>query len=229
VISFLPFSGCWLAYHLHRRGKRTVVPVLLSAVVFGLVLAPWLLRNYSVFGEPVFIRDNFGNEFRAGNNPLAEGWVVPIYHVGYNPVLLNSFQQMGEPAINAAQAHEAKAWIAQHPKRFLVLCFRRFFFFWAGVPRTWLGLPRTGLDQVKNWIFLASSLLAIGGLFLAVKRRVHGAFLFATLVIFYPLIYYLTFPTARYRHAIDPELAVLAVFLISSFPARWAKRDQASA
>ncbi len=226
VISFLPFSGCWLAYHLHRRGKRTVVPVLLSAAVFGLVLTPWLVRNYSVFGEPVFIRDNFGNEFRAGNNPLAEGWVVPIYHVGYNPVLLNLFQQMGEPAINAAQAQEAKAWIAQNPQRFLVLCFRRFIYFWAGVPSTWLGLRRTGLDRVKNWIFLATSLLAFGGLFLAVKRRVHGTFLFATLVIVYPLVYYVTSPTARYRHPIDPELAILAVFLISFCLTRWRRGDR---
>jgi len=226
VISFLPFSGCWLAYHLHRHSKRTVVPVLLSAVVFWLVLTPWLVRNYSVFGEPVFIRDNFGNEFRAGNNPLAEGWIVTNYHAGYNPALLTLFQQIGEPAINAEQAREAKAWIAQHPKRFLVLCFRRFIFFWAGVPRTWTGLPRTGFQRVENLMFLASSLLSVGGLFLAVKRRVHGAFLFATLVIFYPLVYYLTTPTARYRHPIDPELAVLSVFLISSIPARLRRGDQ---
>jgi hypothetical protein len=161
----------------------------------------------------------------AGNNPLAEGWMVGRYHAGYNPFLLKHFQEMGEPAINAVQAREAKAWIAQHPKRFLVLCFRRFIFFWAGLPLTWDGLPRRGLDQVKNLIFLASSLLAIGGLFLAVKRRVHGAFLFATLVIVYPLIYYLTFPTSRYRHAIDPELTILAVFLIASFSARWWRRE----
>ncbi len=229
VISFLPFSGCWLAYHLHRHGKRTVVPVLLSAAVFWLVLTPWLVRNYSVFDEPVFIRDNFGNELRAGNNPLAEGWVVPNYHAGYNPFLLTLFQQMGEPAINAEQAHEAKAWIAQHPKRFLVLCYRRFIFFWAGVPRTWTGLPRTGFDRVKNLIFLASSLLAIGGLFLAVKRCVHGVFLFATLLLFYPLIYYITFPQPRYRHPIDPELTILAVFLISSFPALLRRGDQPDA
>jgi 4-amino-4-deoxy-L-arabinose transferase-like glycosyltransferase len=221
VIAFLPFSGCWLVYHLQRRGKHIVGPVFLSAVVFWLALTPWLVRNYSVFDEPVFIRDNFGNEFRAGNNPLAEGWVVPNYHAGYNPVLLTLFQQMGEPGINAQQAHEAQAWIAQHPKRFLVLCFRRFIFFWAGVPSTWTGLPRQGFDRVKNWIFLASSLLSVGGLFLAVKRRVRGAFLFATLVIFYPLIYYVTSPTARYRHAIDPELAVLAVFLISAVSLRF--------
>jgi hypothetical protein len=192
--------------------------VLLSAVAFCLVLTPWLVRNYLVFGEPVFIRDNFGNEFRAGNNPLAEGWMVPNYHAGYNPVLLHVFQQIGEPAINAEQAREAKAWIAQNPKRFVVLCFRRFLFFWAGVPRTYAGLPRRGLDRLSNWLFLASSLLGIGGLLLAVKRRVHGAFLFAAVVMFYPLTYYLTFPTARYRHPIDPQLVILAVFLISSFP-----------
>jgi 4-amino-4-deoxy-L-arabinose transferase-like glycosyltransferase len=218
VLSWLPFSGCWLAYQLHRRGKRFVAPVVLSAAVFWMTLMPWLVRNYSVFGEPVFVRDNFGNEFRAGNNPLAEGWVVPNYHAGYNPVLLTLFKEMGEPAMNTEQAHEATAWIAQHPKRFLVVCFRRFTFFWAGVPRTWTGLPRTGLEQAENLFFLASSLLAIGGLLLALKWRVHGVFLFATLLGFYPLIYYLTFPQVRYRHPIDPELVILAVFLISSFP-----------
>ena len=25
ALSFLPFAGCWLAYQLHRRGKRFVV------------------------------------------------------------------------------------------------------------------------------------------------------------------------------------------------------------
>ena len=127
---------------------------------------------------------------------------------------------MGEPAINAEQADDAKAWIAENPKKFLALCFRRLFFFWASVPRTWAGLPVTGLKRVKNLLFLASSLLSIGGLLLALKRRVYGVFLFATLLLFYPLIYYISVPEARYRHAIEPELAILAVFLVSSFSAR---------
>ncbi|MGC2110015.1 MAG: glycosyltransferase family 39 protein [Candidatus Korobacteraceae bacterium] len=209
LIAWLPFSGCWLAYQLHRQGKRFVAPAVFGAVVFWMTLMPWLVRNYVVFGQPVFIRDNFGNELRAGNNPLAEGWMVPNYHVASDPVLRNLFRQMGEPAINAQQLDDAKEWIAEHPQQFLILSFRRFLFFWAGI-------PRKGLEQLKNLLFLASSLLAIGGLVLAVKRRAHSAFLFASLVLFYPLIYYITFPQPRYRHPIDPELAILAVFLLST-------------
>ena len=219
-LAWLPFSGCWLAYQLHRRGKRFLVPVVFSAAVFWMTLMPWLVRNYYVFGEPVFIRDNFGTEFRAGNNPQAEGWKVGINDATLDPLLLS------EAAISSRQAHEAKAWIAQHPKRFLVLCFRRFIFFWAGLPVTWAGLPVTGMKQVRNLLFLASSLLSIGGLLLALKRRVHGVFLFATLWLFYPLIYYITVPEPRYRHAIEPEMVILAVFLISSFPARWRRGDR---
>src|ERR1035441_3581071 len=127
---------------------------------------------------------------------------------------------MGEAAFDSEEADQAKDWIAQHPNRFLVLTFRRFIFFWSGI-------PREGLQQIKNLLFLASSLLAIGGLLLAAKRRVHGVLLFATLLLSYPLIYYITFPQPRYRHAIDPELVILVVFLISSFPDFQPRRQSA--
>jgi 4-amino-4-deoxy-L-arabinose transferase-like glycosyltransferase len=216
LVAFLPFSGGWLAWHLYRSGKRLVVPVLASAAVFWLVITPWLARNYVVFGQPVFIRDNFGNEFRSGNNPLAEGWAVTAYHAGSNPSLLLLYEGLSEPAINAAQSRAAKEWIAQNPKAFVVLCFRRFIYFWAGVPLTWTGLARTGVEQAKNWLFLATSLLGAAGLCLAILKRVHGVFLFAALMIFYPLIYYITVPMARFRHPMDPELTILGVFFVWS-------------
>jgi 4-amino-4-deoxy-L-arabinose transferase-like glycosyltransferase len=220
VLAWLPFSGCWLAYQLHRRGKRFVVPAVLGALVFWATLSPWLARNYLVFDKPLLVRGDLGVELRIGNNPEAEGWGVLTYHPGSNRFLNEQYKQMGEAAYDDEQADLAKEWIAQHPKLFLTLSFRRFIFFWAGI-------PRGGLEQVKNLLFLASSLLAIGGLLLAAKRRVQGVFLFATLLGFYPLIYYFTFPTPRYRHAIDPELVILAVFLISSFPAFQRRRQSA--
>ncbi len=218
ALAWLPFSGCWLARHLHRRGKRFLAPVMLSAVVFWMTLTPWLARNYSAFGTLVFIRDNFGNELRAGNNPLAEGLKVGWYDVSKSSTVI---RQMGEVALYREQADDAKDWIAQNPKKFLVLCFRRFVYFWAGLPRTWAGLPITGMKRVKNLIFLTSSLLAIGGLVLALKRRVRGISLFATLLASYPLLYYITCTEPRYRHAIDPELAILSVFLLVTLGKRF--------
>src|SRR5664279_2623392 len=38
LLAWLPFSGCWLAYQLHRRGRHFVAPVVLSAVVFWMTL-----------------------------------------------------------------------------------------------------------------------------------------------------------------------------------------------
>ncbi len=210
VVAWLPFSGCWLAYQLYCRGKRFVVPVMFSALVFWATLMPWLVRDYSVFGKPLFVRGDLGVELRSGNNPAADGGFVFAYHPGSDRFLRAQYKRMGEAAFVTEQARLAKEWIVQHPKLFLVISFRRFIFFWAGLP------PTGRLEKAKNLLFLASSVLAIAGLLLAAKQRLHGVFLFATLVVFYPLIYYFTFPTPRYRHAIDPELVILAVYLISS-------------
>jgi 4-amino-4-deoxy-L-arabinose transferase-like glycosyltransferase len=212
MLSWLPFSGCWLAYQLHRRGKRFLAPAAFGALLFWATLTPWLVRNYSVFGKPLLIRGDLGVELRAGNNPQAEGWWVPNYLPHNNSYLYAQYKEMGEPAYDAEQFRLVKEWVAQDPGRFVVLCFRRFLFYWAGIPREGVGL-------VVNLLFAGSSLLALGGLLLAAKRRVHGVFLFATLLAAYPVIYYFTFPTARYRHPVEPELLTLGVFLLWSLPA----------
>jgi len=212
-LAWLPFSGCWLAWQLHRRGRPFLAPVAFGAAVFWMILTPWMVRNYRVFGELVFIRGNFGNELRAANNPLADGGRVPRYDAGRDPLLLTVWMQIGERAINAQQAEDAQTWIAQHPKRFLELCGRRVILFWAG-------FPRAGLERLTRLLYQLSSLLAIGGLALALRRRVHGVFLMATLLAFYPLTYYITVPESRYRHAIEPELLMLSVFLLWFLAAR---------
>ena len=212
ALSFLPFSGGWLAYQLRRRGKSFLVPALLSGVIFWMTLMPWLVRNYEVFHKPVFVRDNVGVEIRCGNNPIAEGTWVGAFHPSQSVVLFEQYRRMGEADFCVLQGHLARQWIEENPSRFLVLTFRRFVFFWNGLPR----LSRLrGLEETKNSLFLASSVISLWGLLLAVKRRVHGVFLFASLILFYPLVYYISFPHPRYRHPIDPELLILGVYLIS--------------
>ncbi len=224
ALAFLPFAGCWLAYQLHRRGKRYIVPVLLSAVVFWMTIMPWLVRNYEVMGQFVFIRDNFGNELRIANNPIAEGPYVLIYHPSQNDHLLAEYKQMGEIAFCAEQGRKAKQWIAENPRKFIVISLRRVVFFWNGLPRL---SKIEGLAETKNILYLASSVVALWGFLLALKRRVHGVFLFASLIVFYPLVYYICFPQPRYRHPIDPELLILGVYLVSEARPRIAATDGA--
>jgi hypothetical protein len=67
--------------------------------------------------------------------------------------------------------------------------------------------------------YLATSVLALWGLGRALRQKRPGAWLFAGLVLTYPMVYYFVFPHARYRHPIEPELLILIVFLLSE--AKW--------
>ena len=108
ALGFLPFAGCWLAYQLHRRGKRFVVPAVVSAVVFWMTIMPWIARNERVMGQFVFIRDNFGNELRIGNNPLADGQYVLAYHPTQNDIVMAKYKRMGELAFCRDQGRLAR-------------------------------------------------------------------------------------------------------------------------
>lgn len=217
ALGFLPFAGSWLVYQLHRRGKRFVVPAVVSAAVFWMTIMPWIARNERVMGQLVFIRDNFGNELRIGNNPLADGQYVLAYHPTQNGIVMAKYKRMGELAFCRDQGRLAREWIAQNPGRFAVISLKRVYYFWNGIPRL-SNIP--WLAETKNTHYLLLSVLGIWGLLLALKRRVHGAFLFASLVVFFPLVYYICFPEPRYRHPIDPELVILGVYLVTQSKSR---------
>jgi hypothetical protein len=185
---------------------------LLSSVIFFAILSPWLLRNYEVFGHFVFIRDDFGLQFRLGNWKGADGMLMPYLQPSLNKLEFERFQRMGELAYAADCKRLAFDWVRENPGRFVVISLKRFFYYWNGVPRS--------TDSIAFWdfrtsLFLASSVIALWGMGRALRQKVHGAWLFAGLIMTYPTTYYFVFPHARYRHPIEPELLILAVFLIA--------------
>lgn len=56
-----------------RAFRRTLSPVAVLAVVTGLTIAPWSLRNTLTFGRLMLISDNGGEELWFGNNPNSDG------------------------------------------------------------------------------------------------------------------------------------------------------------
>ena len=152
-----------------------------------------------------------------------KGMYVLAYHPSNNAILYAKYKLMGEPAFCSEQGRLAREWIAQNPGKFAVVSLRRFYFFWNGIPRL-SQIP--WLAETKNTHFLLLSVVGIWGLLLAVKRRIHGVFLFASLLAFYPLVYYICFPEPRYRHPIDPQLLILGVYLVSQAQTRTPTRDR---
>ena len=61
---------------------------------------------------------------------------------------------------------------------------------------------------------------------MAIKRRIHGVFLFATILLSYPLAYYITVPEPRYRHPIEPEMLMLTVYLFWALAMRFLPQRQ---
>lgn len=212
MLAFLPFCGLWIWRQRYRRGLPSLGGVVLSSITFFLVLSPWVVRNYEVFGRFVFLRDDFGLQFRLGNGPFADGMLMAYLQPNLNRIELERFQRMGELAYGEACKRQAFDWIRNHPSRFVVVSLKRFFYYWNGVPRATGSLSPV---DFRTSAFLATSVLAIWGAILALRQKRPAAWLFAGLILFYPAAYYFVFPHARYRHPIEPELTILVVFLLS--------------
>jgi 4-amino-4-deoxy-L-arabinose transferase-like glycosyltransferase len=212
LISFLPASGSWAWYRRSKKGKPSLAGVLLAAIFFAATIAPWLVRNYETFGKFIFIRSNFGAELRLGNGPSADGVWMQWLHPSRNLVEFHRYQQLGEIAYVAARKRQAEQFIRADYGRFASISVKRFVYYWAGVPRS---SERPALDPFRNSLYLASSVLGFWGLGRALRNRQPGAWLFLWLILSYPTLYYFVFAIPRYRHPLEPELAILIVYIIS--------------
>jgi 4-amino-4-deoxy-L-arabinose transferase-like glycosyltransferase len=210
LISFLPASGLWVWYRRWKAGKPSFAGVALASVFFVATIAPWLVRNYEAFGKFVFIRSNFGAELRLGNGPGSDGTWMSYLHPTQNALALRHYEQMGETAYVSERKREAMDFIRADYGRFAWISFKRFVYYWGGRPRS---SEMSAL--VDNSAFLASSILAFWGLGHALRRRQPGVGLFFWLIVCYPAIYYFVYPHSRYRHPIEPILAILIAYVIS--------------
>ena len=212
ALAFLPFAAAWIAGRALARRRGFLLPGTAAALVFLAVITPWIARDYAIFHRFIPIRGNFGVELHLGNSPGANGTWQWWLHPTQNVLELSRYEQLGEPAYVAEKQRQAMDFIRAHPGRFAVLSVERFVYYWAGAPRAeryaWVSTLRSSL-------FLASSVLAIWGIAMAVAGRRAGAWLYLLLLVSVPTIYYFVFPHARYRHPIEPELLIAAVYLIA--------------
>jgi len=211
MLAFLPFCGLWIWRQRFKNGLPSLAGVGFASAIFFLILSPWVVRNYEVFGRFVFLRDDFGLQFRLGNNKMADGMLIATLQPNLNKPELEKFQRMGELAYAEDCKQMAFEWVRENPGRFAVISSKRFFYFWNGVPKP---SDSSVPWDFRNSLFLAWSVLAIWGSGRALRQKKFGAWLFAGLILTYPTTYYFVYPHARYRHPMEPELMILTAFLL---------------
>ncbi len=211
LLLFLPVCGLWMLFGAQRKSTAFGKAVL-SGFVFLACLAPWALRNWSVFHAFIPIRGNFGAELYLGNAPesIAMPWGTSV--TSEND--LDQYARLGEVEYVKQRGEMAKAYIAAHPKRFAELSLKRFYFFWAGVPHPLDRAPWVEYFRELNYCLF--SVTGLMGLALAIKRRVPAASLIAGAFLLLPLTYYFITVQARFRHPLEPLIVILTVYLFQS-------------
>lgn len=214
LLLFLPVCGIWLL--LGARPLRSgLMNATLAGLLFLAILAPWTARNWRVFHAFVPMRTNLGVELWAWNNSGANGIALgaPIQPSLHDPSFV-PYAQMGELAYSKYRDAQAKRWIATHPGRFLQLSLKRAYFYWVSVPHPVGRHPL--IEYSREFNYCIWSITGVLGLLLSLKRRASAAGLFVWAFLLLPLTYYFVSVAARFRHPLEPLLAIFTVYLFQS-------------
>ena len=208
----LSCAPAFLAWRIWRGDKARWA--MLAGLVATCCIAPWLMRNYMVFHHFIFIRDDFGVELKVGNQPRQDGQWDPRVHPDANIYELSRVETMGENAYTQAAEKDAFSAILSHPKEFARNVMLRVGYWWIGNPMASTRLRK--LRFLKYLPLAAFSLLTLYGAARNLRYRNYKAIPFVAVLIFYPIVYYLThtFSGFFYQYAVHPEMLALAASAI---------------
>jgi len=205
VLILAPAFLAWRLWHGERWRNLG-----LAAATAALCVAPWLVRNYQVFHRPVFICDNFGVELRVGNQPGSNGQWSANVHPDQSTYELGRVAEMGEVEYARVAGQDAMSSIRSRPGEFARNTILRMAYWWIGNPMESRRLH--ALRFLKYLPQLTFSLLALYGAGRALRHGNQKALLFVAVLLFYPLVYYVThtFTNFMYMYPIHPEMLALA-------------------
>jgi 4-amino-4-deoxy-L-arabinose transferase-like glycosyltransferase len=211
MVSIFPFLAAWVLCPLWNTSKsRSLRPAALVLLGLFLALLPWQVRNYRVFHRAVPLRDSFWISFWIGNDGNNNTWADINAHPTTNPAEQAEFVRLGEISYMQWKRRQSLDFLAAHPGLYTVNCARRFLFFWSGY---WNSDPHNLALELHGpsnlFLTCAFTLLMLLGLWQAFRASRRQVLPYLLILIFYPLVFYLTDPEPRYRHLIEPELIVL--------------------
>lgn len=171
----------------HSRRWRGPALMILSCV---LGILPWTARNYRAFGRTVPVRSNFWPEAYFGNVDFS-------LHPTGNTML---YQREGEISFADDLKARMLEFVRSNPGAFARLTGERMVAFWMQ-------------PSQRQPYPLALFVMTMGGIVQARRRKKRWA-AFTSVLVLYPVVYYITYTFARYRYPIEPLMYALATYFV---------------
>jgi hypothetical protein len=212
ILSVFPFLLGWLAWEARKETAVWAKYTTATLLLFTIGMVPWTIRNYRVFDKLIVLRSNFGLELWLGNNPnVADTW-SPWMHPNDDPAEAEKYKRMGEIAYMAEKQQEAVEFMRAHPRDTLYFTFHRFVDNWLAVTDSPLDSWSNSPLYVKALLLMniLLSLFTLFGALFAYRTRLPEAVPYALVLLIFPLVFYVTHSSLRYRFPMDPIMMVLA-------------------
>lgn len=214
MLAVLPFLAFWVIYRRQRLGKSWFAVNVVASVFFLALIAPWFVRNYETFHRVIPFRDGMGLVLRLGTKGTTATSHWAHYELGpwHNDAEWNEFLQLGELGYMDHKKQQAVEAIRADPGWFAWATVRRAIFIWTGfwsLDREYL--HEEPLDPPNILFCTTLTVLALVGLWRALRADWSSALPYAMVLFSFPLIYYITSPEVYYRRPIDPLMVILAV------------------
>lgn len=220
MMGFVVFAFWLLA---KRNFRAAFLRLVFMQAIILLSALPWAVRNYYKLGSPVLYSTTFGSALYQGNNPHN--------HQGALPPEIHGAETEVERSRAGAKA--GLEWIRRNPGAFIQKSAGRVLYLLGLDREEWpvydnfynIRPGRTApsletqsrLIQIENYYYGSFFMLALCGLglsFFHFRRDPAMGFIILTLIYYLSLIA-LTLSTRKYRHLIDPLLALLSAYFIS--------------
>ncbi len=202
------------------------------AVAMCAVIAPWTLRNYTVFHQFVLLETKGGVNFWLGNSPdTPSDFIRNVWKVGVREPMLTPLPQ-DELARDRAAYALGLDYVTRAPLTFIARMPVKFADFWgfernlvdvaeatrSGKSGGWNSVGKIGGDLLSDGAYVLLVLLAIGGIVFAPDDR--WKLLLGGFMVYFVLVHIVVFGDGRFHFPLVPFLALYAAwFLVYRAPA----------
>ena len=245
------FVAVWTWWRSPRNGvpaRNWFVHAAIATIATGVVVTPWVVRNWRILGSPVLTTTHGGYTLLLGNNdayfqqvtarPLLEEWrdraPDQFQHRWFQQLVSEMDREIGPGAGELAQDRwmyrRARRDISANPRLFLRACLLRCAEFWNVIP---LSPSRSGISAVLVWGTCAGYAIELSlfvvGLLSLLRRWDDRWFFLLVLILNFSLVHLLYWSNMRMRAPLMPLIAVIASRGVAELWTRLVARRRESA